>query len=136
MTKEEAMKLKPGDYVLLKSLEKIKANPAVYFDSYGLQITEMEGSFGVTFFYQRFAALETVCRVIECGGKESETDNRPRMDGLIRIEILDKNYKEDPDDGRSTRKCWVHWLMMDSDVPDFERNSKEVEDYFAHCFGG
>lgn len=129
MTKEEAMKLKPGDYVLLKSLETMKSDPRFIFGRGGVFVLG-----GPYLFIQRFAACGTICQVIDVAGEGSKLDNRKATEGNVKIKILDEDYEEDPDDPCSSRDTWVHWLMIDA-APDLERRDKEIEESFCSLLG-
>lgn len=133
MTKEEAMKLKPGDYVLLKSLEDMKSDPRFIFGSGGVVVSLSE-TYSSILFIQRFAACGTICQVIDVAGEGSKLDNRKATEGNVKIKILDEDYEEDPDDPCSSRYTWVHWLMIDA-APDLERRDKEIEDSFCSLLG-
>lgn len=133
MTKEEAMKLKPGDYVLLKSLEDMKSDPRFIFGSGGVVVSLSE-TYSSILFIQRFAACGTICQVIDVAGEGSKLDNRKATEGNVKIKILDEDYEEDPDDPCSSRDTWVHWLMIDA-APDLERRDKEIEDSFCSLLG-
>ena len=133
MTKEEAMKLKPGDYVLLKSLEDMKSDPRFIFGSGGVVVSLGE-TYSSILFIQRFAACGTICQVIDVAGEGSKLDNRKATEGNVKIKILDEDYEEDPDDPCSSRDTWVHWLMIDA-APDLERRDKEIEDSFCSLLG-
>lgn len=133
MTKEEAMKLKPGDYVLLKSLEDMKSDPRFIFGSGGVVVSLGE-TYSSILFIQRFAACGTICQVIDVAGEGSKLDNRKATEGNVKIKILDEDYEEDPDDPCSSRDTWVHWLMIDA-APDLERRDKEIEESFCSLLG-
>ena len=133
MTKKEAMKLKPEDYVLLKTLEDMKSDPRFVFGWDGIVCLPL-GTCNPTLFVQRYAACGTICQVIDVAGTGSKFDNRKEAEGNVKIKILDEDYEEDPDDACSSRYTWVHWLMIDA-VPDFERKREEVEECFSHCLG-
>lgn len=133
MTKEEAMKLKPGDYVLLKSLEDMKSDPRFIFGSGGV-VVSLGGMCFSMLFIQRFAACGTICQVIDVAGEGSKLDNRKETEGNVKIKILDEDYEEDPDDPCSSRDTWVHWLMIDA-APDLERRDKEIEESFCSLLG-
>lgn len=133
MTKEEAMKLKPGDYVLLKSLEDMKSDPRFIFGSGGV-VVSLGGTYSSILFIQRFAACGTICQVIDVAGEGSKLDNRKVTEGNVKIKILDEDYEEDPDDPCSSRYTWVHWLMIDA-APDLERRDKEIEESFCSLLG-
>lgn len=132
MTKEEAMKLKLGDYVLLKSLEDMKSDPRFAFWSDGVVV--LGGTYSSILFIQRFAACGTICQVIDVAGEGSKLDNRKVTEGNVKIKILDEDYEEDPDDPCSSRYTWVHWLMIDA-APDLERRDKEIEESFCSLLG-
>ena len=133
MTKEEAMKLKPGDYVLLESLEDMKSDPRFIFGSGGVVVSLGE-TYSSILFIQRFAACGTICQVIDVAGEGSKLDNRKATEGNVKIKILDGDYEEDPDDPCSSRDTWVHWLMIDA-APDLERRDKEIEESFCSLLG-
>lgn len=134
MTKEEAMKLKPGDYVLLKSLEDMKSDPRFVFGLGGVVFSPQVGACNPILFVQRYAACGTICQVIDVAGEGSDLDNRKEAEGNVKIKILDEDYEEDPDDPCSSRETWVHWLMIDA-APDLERWDKEVEENFCSLLG-